>query len=146
MVRNLAAIPVPPRSVIIERIPPAPPKPRKIALLTTHSFLRFSFNSGDIIIERWVQYGAREKRRTIVQRAEAVKPYAKPQNVIIQYETPQVRVIRQFQRLGVTPQDPQEYVRRYGAILLDSTTLVQQARAAGVVEDIVSVENSCNHI
>ena len=80
-----------------------------------------------------------EKRKTIVQRAEAAKAYAKPQNVIIQYEAPQVRVIRQFQRLGVTPEDPQAYIQRYGASLIDATVLVQQARAAGVVEDIVSI-------
>ncbi|CAF4297742.1 unnamed protein product, partial [Rotaria magnacalcarata] len=46
-----AALPVPPRSVIIERLPPLPPRPR------------------DIIIERWIPYGAQGKRRTIVQRA-----------------------------------------------------------------------------
>jgi hypothetical protein len=114
----LAAIPVPPRSVIIERIPAAPPRPR------------------DIIIERWVPYGAQAKRRTIVQRAEAARAYAAPRNIIIQYEQAQVRIIRQFQRLGVTLENPQAYVARYGASLLDASTLVQQARAAGVVEDI----------
>jgi hypothetical protein len=40
--------------------------------------------------------------------------------------------------LGVTPQNPQAYLQQYGASLLDAATLVQQARAAGVVEDIVS--------
>ena len=34
VVRNLAAAQVPPRSVIIERIPPNPPKPRKIVFLS----------------------------------------------------------------------------------------------------------------
>ena len=77
------------------------------------------------------------KRKTIVHRAEAAKPYPQPRNVIIQYESPQVRVIRQFQRLGVTPENPQEYLQRYGASLFDTQALVQQARAAGVVEDIV---------
>ncbi len=77
------------------------------------------------------------KRKTIVQRAEAAQAYEKPRNVIIQYEAPQVRVIRQFQRLGVTPENPQAYVQRYGASLLDAQTLLQQAHAAGVVEDIV---------
>jgi hypothetical protein len=118
VIRRLAAIPVPPRSVIIERIPAAPPRPR------------------DIIIERWVPYGAQAKRRTIVQRAEAARAYAAPRNIIIQYEQAQVRIIRQFQRLGVTLENPQAYVARYGASLLDASTLVQQARAAGVVEDI----------
>jgi hypothetical protein len=93
---------------------------------------------GDIIIERWIPYGAQAKRKTIVQRAENAKDYPKPRNIIIQYEPVQVRVVRQFQRLGVTPENPQVYVQRYGAALLESQTLVQQARAAGVVEDIVS--------
>ena len=77
------------------------------------------------------------QRKTIVQRAEPPKDYPKPRNVIIQYEPPQVRVVRQFQRLGVTPEDPQAYVQRYGASLIDTQTLLQQARAVGVVEDIV---------
>jgi hypothetical protein len=118
VVRRLAAIPVPPRSVIIERIPALPPRPR------------------DIIIERWVPYGAQAKRRTVVQRAAAARGYAAPRNVIIQYEQPQVRIVRQFHRLGVTPENPQVYVQRWGHQLLDSVTLVQQARAAGVIEDI----------
>jgi len=118
VIRRLAALPVPPRTTIIERIPAAPARPR------------------DIIIERWVPYGAAAKRRTIVQRAAAAQQYAAPRNVIIQYEAAQVRVSRQFQKLGVTPENPQAYVQRYGAQLLDSVTLVQQARAAGVFEDI----------
>lgn len=93
---------------------------------------------GDIIIERWIPYNVLANRKTIVQRAEEPKPYPKPRNVIIQYEAPQVRIVRQFQRLGVTPENPQEYVQRYGTSLYDSQTLVQQARAAGVIEDIVS--------
>lgn len=92
---------------------------------------------GDIIIERWIPYGAAAKRKTIVQRAAAAKEYQRPRNIIIQYEPVQVRVVRQFQRLGVAPEDPQAYLQRYGALLLDAQTLVQQARAAGVVEDIV---------
>jgi len=111
-------LPVPPRSTIIERIPAAPPRPR------------------DIIIERWVPYGAAAKRRTVVQRAAAAQQYQAPRNVIIQYEAPQVRIARQFQKLGVQPENPQVYVQRYGAQLIDSVTLVQQARAAGVFEDI----------
>ncbi|CAF1122244.1 unnamed protein product, partial [Rotaria sordida] len=34
------------------------------------------------------------------------------------------------------PEDPVSYRTRYGSSLLDSVTLVQQARNAGVVEDI----------
>jgi hypothetical protein len=118
VIRRLAALPVPPRSVIIERLPPLPPRPR------------------DIIIERWVPYGAQAKRQTIVQRAAAAQQYASPRNVIIQYEPVQVRIVRQFQRLGVTQANPAAYLQQYGASLLDAATLVQQARSAGVVEDI----------
>jgi len=76
------------------------------------------------------------KRKTIVQRAAVQKGYEKPRNVIIQYEAVQARVVRQFQRLGVTQENPQAYIARYGAQLIDAVTLLQQARAAGVVEDI----------
>ena len=94
---------------------------------------------GDIIIERWVPYGAAAKRKTIVQRADAAKEYEKPRNIIIQYEAVQVRIVRQFQRLGVTQENPQAYVQRYGAQLLDVQALLSQARSAGVVEDIVRI-------
>jgi hypothetical protein len=114
----LPAIPVPPRSVIIERLPAAPPRPR------------------DIVIERWIPYGPRGARRTIVQRAGAARAYAAPRNVIIQYEPAQVRVVRNFQRLGVVQANPTLYLQQYGATLLDAGTLLAQARAAGVVEDI----------
>jgi hypothetical protein len=83
-----------------------------------------------------VPYGAAAKRQTVVQRAAAAQQYAAPRNIIYQYEPVQVRIVRQFQRLGVTQANPQAYLQQYGASLLDAATLVQQARAAGVVEDI----------
>ena len=95
------------------------------------------FSLGDIVIERWIPYGAQAKRRTIVQRAGAAAQYARPRNVIIQYEAAQVRIVRQFQRLGVVQANPQAYLQQYGAQLLEASALVQQARSAGVVEDIV---------
>ncbi|CAF1033659.1 unnamed protein product [Rotaria sordida] len=123
VIRRLPAVPVPPRSIIVERLPPLPPRPR------------------DIIIERWIPYGAQAKRKTIVQRAAAAKEYPKPRNMIIQYEPAQVRVIRQFHRLGITQENPQLYVQRYGASLLDAHSLIQQARTAGVIEDISPPSN-----
>ncbi len=111
----------------------------KLFLFSYITFTILIFSTGDIIIERWVPYGAQAKRRTIVQRAAAAQQYPSPRNVIIQYEPAQVRIIRQFQRLGVTPANPQAYVQQYGAQLLDAATLVQQARTAGVVEDIVRI-------
>ncbi|CAF1598098.1 unnamed protein product, partial [Didymodactylos carnosus] len=76
------------------------------------------------------------KRRVIVQRAAAARQYAKPRNIIVVYEPIQARVVRQFQRLGVTPENPQTYVAKYGAQLQDAQSLLQAARSAGVVEDI----------
>ncbi len=83
-------------------------------------------------------YGYQAKRRTIVQRAAPAIQYPQPRNVIVVYEAAQVRVVRQFQRLGITQENPRAYVARYGATLLDAATLVQQARSVGVVEDIVN--------
>ncbi len=52
--------------MIVEKLPPLPPKPR------------------DIIIERWIPYqSTTQKRKVIVQRAEELKPYPPPRNVII---------------------------------------------------------------
>ncbi|CAF5151439.1 unnamed protein product, partial [Rotaria sp. Silwood1] len=90
----------------------------------------------DIIIERWIPYGPAPKRQTVVQRAASARGYPAPRNVIIQYEQAPVRVVRQFVRLGVTQESPALYVQRYGAALLDAQSLLAQARAAGVVEDI----------
>ncbi|CAF3412007.1 unnamed protein product [Rotaria sp. Silwood2] len=117
-IRRLAPLPVPPRSVVVEREAPSPPKPK------------------NVILERWLPYGAPAKRRTIVQRAPPVKPYSNPRNVVIQYESTPVNIVRKVQFLGVTQEDPQAYIQRYGASLLDSHTLEQIARAAGVVENI----------
>ena len=83
-------------------------------------------------------YGPQPLRRTIVQRAAAAVRYPQPRNVIVVYDSVQARVIRQFQRFGVAQENPQSYVARYGVTLLDAATLVQQARNAGVVEDIVN--------
>ncbi|CAF4568077.1 unnamed protein product [Rotaria sp. Silwood1] len=118
VIRRLPALPVPPRSVIVERLPPLPPKPR------------------DIILERWIQYGPQPRRRAIVQRAPPVRPYPIPRNIVIQYERVPAHVVRQFQHLGVVQENPALYVQRYGASLLDAYSLVQMARAAGVVENI----------
>ncbi len=42
-----------------------------------------------------------------------------------------------MQKLGIQPQNPQEYAFRYGDALLDASTLVAQAQSIGIVEDLV---------
>ncbi|CAF4365163.1 unnamed protein product, partial [Rotaria magnacalcarata] len=116
--RVLPAVPVPPRSVVIERYPPAPEKPR------------------DIIIERWLPYGPESARRTIVQRAYCDVAYPQPYYHIIVYDGAQTRIVRRFENLGVVQENPDAYIARYGSSLIDSSTLVQKARDAGVVEDL----------
>ncbi|CAF3920075.1 unnamed protein product [Rotaria sordida] len=90
----------------------------------------------DIIIERWISYGPQARRRTIVQRAATVRPYPAPRNIIIQYETAPVRIVHQFHRLGVVQANSAVYIQTYSATLLDAASLVAQARAAGIVENI----------
>jgi hypothetical protein len=41
------------------------------------------------------------------------------------------------QKIGIQPQNPQEYALRYGDSLLDASTLVAQAQSVGIVEDLV---------
>ncbi|CAF3883392.1 unnamed protein product [Rotaria sp. Silwood1] len=116
--KYLPAIPLPPRSVIIERYPPLPEKPR------------------DIYIERWLPYGPPPERRTIVEPAPPPIPYPEPRNKIITYDAVEARTVRKLEHLGLCNKDPADYVARYGDSLLDSETLVQRARNAGVIEDL----------
>ncbi|CAF3326753.1 unnamed protein product [Rotaria sp. Silwood2] len=116
--RCLPAIPVPPRSVIIERFPPLPEKPR------------------DIIIERWIPYESQSQRRTIVERDRSAIQYPQPSHTVVVYEAVQQRIVQKLEKLGVTKENPADYVARYRASLLDPATIVQQAHNAGVTEDI----------
>ncbi|CAF3999227.1 unnamed protein product, partial [Rotaria sordida] len=124
IIRTLPALPVPPRSVVIERFPPPPEKPR------------------DIIIERWIPYGPQPERRTIIEHAPPAREYQPPSNTPTIYSAAETRVVRKFNNLGVTQEDPESYRSRYGSSLLDSVTLVQQARNAGVIEDISPLARS----
>ncbi|CAF3320304.1 unnamed protein product [Rotaria socialis] len=117
--KTLPPLPPPPRSVVIERMAPLPPKPQ------------------DIIIERWIPYESiAQKRQVIVQRAEPSKPYPPSRNVIITYDPVPVKVVRQVERQGVTPENPQSYLTRFGNSLLDPKDLIAQARELGITEDI----------
>ena len=112
--------PVPPRRVIFDIDADAPSKPR------------------DILMERWLPYGPSPRPQVMIKRATNIPQYPTLRNLIIQREPPPVRVIRQFQRLGITQTDPDDYRQRYGGSLLDTGAFLQEARRLGVVEDIVS--------
>jgi hypothetical protein len=96
------------------------------------------YSTGDIILERWLPYEPRLPSRTVRIPAISGPLPDPPRNRIIEYQPLQVNVVREFQRLGITRTDPQVYIQQHGSSLLDSATFVQQVRAAGVVEDIVS--------
>lgn len=119
VIKKLPAVPVPPRSVIVERFPALPPRPR------------------DVVIERWLPYSKEpQKRKVVTYRAPPPRPYPAPRNTVVIYEPVQANVVRVVQRLGVQPQNPQEYVLRYGGSLLDSASLVTQVQNVGINEDI----------
>jgi hypothetical protein len=96
------------------------------------------YSTGDIILERWLPYEPRPPSRTIRIPAVSGPLPDPPHNRIIQYQPLQVSIVREFRRLGVIRADPNDYIRQYGSSLLDSVTFVREARAIGVVEDIVS--------
>ncbi|CAF1062054.1 unnamed protein product [Rotaria sordida] len=130
--RHLPPDPTPPRAVIIERLPPLPPKPR------------------DIIIERWLPYEiVNQKRKVIVEHVQKPsKEYPQPKNVIITYEPVHAKIERHFQKQSVIREDPQAYTNRFGEQLVEPAVVIEQARAAGVLEDLdppVSFLTSTTH-
>jgi len=117
---TLPPLPAPPRSLIIEKFPNQPDRPR------------------DIILERWLPYEHRYPSRTVRVAAETSVLPEPPHNRIIQYQTLAPSIVRQFERLGVVRADPHTYIQQYGSTLLDSGTFVRKARDVGVVEDITT--------
>lgn len=98
-------LPPPPRKVIIERLAPLPPKPQAV------------------IVERWLPY-SQVKRRVIFNKSTEKDPIVvKPKNVIIQWESPQVNIKREYKYLGVIRANPTEYINRYGDALTKANQL-----------------------
>ena len=98
-------LPPPPRKVIIERLAPLPPKPQAV------------------IVERWLPY-SEVKRRVIFQKPSEADPIViKPRNVIIQWETPQVNVKKEFKYLSIIRANPTEYAHKYGNVMKKSNEL-----------------------
>ena len=98
----------------------------------------FSPYLGDIIIERWIPYGPQPARRTIIEHAPPAIQYPQPSNTTIIYSAVETLRAQKFEKPGVIQEDPATYVARQEPSLSDPATLVQQARNAGVVEDIVN--------
>ena len=62
------------------------------------------------------------KRRVIFQK-HVQKEAVKPKNIIIQWEAPQINLLKQFQDLGIRRENPQEYIAKYGRTLTKTEEL-----------------------
>jgi hypothetical protein len=112
-------LPPPPRKVVIERLAPMPNKPQSA------------------LIERWLPYTPQKRKVVFQKNLEADPIIAKPKNVIIQWDAPDVQIKKTFKDLGVLRANPVEYVERYGASLkthLELPPFVKEIKPpAGVV-------------
>lgn len=108
------------RSVIIEKYPTIQDKSR------------------DVIIEKWLPYEPQPEREVIVKRVDKRQYATRPTCTEIHYENTEARYSRKFVVIDVFNGDPDDYVSRHHNSLLDARDLIQEARRAGVTEDITS--------
>ena len=116
-------IPPPPRKVITERLPQLPQPPQ------------------DIVVERWLEYGPRA-RRVVFQPAPKLIPAPAPKNVLIQWDSPNVALNRQFRNLGIQPANPAQYVATFGASLVLPSQIPALAQGVKPVGAILAAESS----
>jgi len=102
-------IPPPPRKVIIERLPQLPQPPQ------------------DLIVERWLEYAPRA-RRVVFRPAPPLIPAPPPKNVLIQWDSPNVALNRQFRNLGIASASPAQYVATFGASLVPASAVPDVSR------------------
>jgi hypothetical protein len=102
-------IPPPPRKVVIERLPQLPQPPQ------------------DLIVERWLEYGPRA-RRVVFRPAPPLIPAPPPKNVLIQWDSPNVALNRQFRNLGIAPASPAQYMATFGASLVPASAVPDVSR------------------
>ena len=97
-------IPPPGRKVIVERLPLLPTPPQ------------------NILVERWLGYEERE-RRVVFQPAPPLTPSPAQKNLLIQWESPDVEVSKDFKALGIAEANPAEYTAKYGSGLVETAKL-----------------------
>lgn len=100
-----------------------------------------------IIIERWLPY-KQVKRKVIFARSTDRSSFSqKPKNIIVQWQTPQVRIQKEFKDLGIVKANPLEYVQRYGASLkraLELPHFVKEIKPPNGIE--LAAESTSNSI
>jgi hypothetical protein len=104
--------PPPARKVVVERLPPIPAKPSQI------------------FIERWLPYG-QQTQKVVYQPAKPACIIPDPRNVVIQWESPEVEIRKEFRNLGIIAADPQDYISRYGSSLIRADQLPEVAVSYG---------------
>lgn len=122
-------MPPPPRKVIIERLASLPCKPQSV------------------LIERWLPY-PEVKRKVIFKKPEEAEPVIiKPRNIIVQWNSPQVTVRKEFKYLGIVRANPGDYVQRYGSTLRQSNELPQFVSDIKTPDGIVlAADYKSNHL
>jgi hypothetical protein len=87
-------LPAAPRRVVVERLPDLPGRP------------------GKVTVERWLGY-ERQRRQVTYEKLQDECPPQVGRNVVIEWESPEVEVVREYRCLGVQQADPEDYLRRY---------------------------------
>lgn len=96
---------LPPRKVVIERLPQLPAKPQSI------------------IIEKWLPF-PKQRRRVVYEGSHSVSSQLQRiKNTIIQWESPPAVIKKGIRYLGIVDADPNEYRSRYGHTLKHSSEL-----------------------
>lgn len=102
-------LPPPPRKVIIEKLAPLPQRP------------------GDVIVERWLGM-ENQPREVVFKPAKPVSGGKAPENVLIQWSAPQLKVNKKTENMGVSEADPCAYKKKYGSSLKDASKLPSFAK------------------
>lgn len=78
----------------------------------------------------------------MTQMSQPPRPFIRRQRVAplpsLSQNPNNVCIVQRIQHFGIVQVDPRAYQARYGTSLLDSSTLIEQARSFGIIDDIVS--------
>ena len=96
-------LPAPPRQVIVERLARVPTPPP------------------DVIHEKWLPYEEPAPRRVVYVPAPPLVVEPPPRNVLIQWEQPDVEIVKNVSFLGTEVVDPDEYAAKYSLDFVEST-------------------------
>ena len=85
-----------PKKIVIQR-KPVPPPPRKVVI---ERLAHLPSKPQHVIIERWLPYKKQKRRVIFHDNKKPEQVQVKPKNVIIQWESPRVKVTKKLKQLG----------------------------------------------